>query len=186
MIPAGIELAGDAVFDELAVVLAAGVAPAGAGTFGSGGRGGFGAGAGPGIGTRVPVSDFGRGVFAGTGTTGFARAPGSVGDGRSVCVPRGPGVGGGGGAGFGCPGSVGFGCGGSVGFACVGSAAFGGAAFARSGAVVAAPGSEPGVIKRSSARSRSSSDDDGPSPPEDFGSPTRDHHCRSSVARDAM
>lgn len=121
-----------------------------------------------GVGTRGAVIDFGRGAFAGVGTEGRGLLPGSVGGRWSVCDPRGDAVGGAGGRNFGCGGIVCSGTGGA-----------------------AAAGCEPGVIKRSSARSRSLSSDDpmvvgGSSPAEDLLSATRDLHCRSRFAALAM
>jgi hypothetical protein len=112
---------------------------------------------GPGVGTRGAVIDFARGAPAGAGTTGFF--PGSVGGRDSVCDPRGDASGDAGDRNFGCGGIVCSGTGGSSGSGSAG----------------------PGAIRRSRARSRSAS-----SPPEDFGSATRQHHCRSRLTLFAM
>jgi hypothetical protein len=161
-------------------------------TRGSGGLGSFASGGG--VGTRGAVSDFGRGAPAGIGTIGFALpSP----DREPIGEPRAPGDAGGldtigaGDAGgldaIGAGDAVGLdanGAGDAVGLDAIGARATG---VGCGDATATGAGSALGVINRSSARSRSSSSDEaGPFPPDDFGSATRDHHCRSMVGIVAM
>ncbi len=158
--------------------------------------GGLMVGAAAGTGTRA-VSVLGRGTFAGAGTTGLPvaivwverRGLGSPGervsdgaDGRDGGVSDGA-DGRDGGVSDGADGRDGDVSDGAEGR--VGGVGRDGGALLR-GASSGSVDSPAGASNRSSARSTSSTDDVGPSPPEDFGSATRNPHCRSGRARHAM